>query len=172
MTCQHAAEFIEAIAADEIQPTPEVRAHFETCPSCAAALAAAVRLEGLLAANPPPLAPDGFVKQVLQRARRERWRMEQNVDRLFNVAMVAALVIVAIGVFALMNLSGVVAASDGAWSTLTALGGQVAQKMVPVVDTYIAAVCLLLTALAMWWWAEGRIANPSSRIPNRRIPDL
>ena len=51
MTCQHAAEFIEAIAADEIQPTPELRAHFETCPSCASALAAAVRLEALLAAN-------------------------------------------------------------------------------------------------------------------------
>ncbi len=172
MTCQHAAEFIEAIAADEIQPTPELRGHFESCPSCASALAAAVRLEALLTANPPPPVPDRFVTQVLQRVRRERWRMEQNVDRLFNVAMIAAIVIVAIGVFALMNLSGVVAASDGAWSALTTLGVQVAQKMVPVVDTYIAAACLLLTALAMWWWAEGRIPNPSSRIPNRRIPDL
>lgn len=160
MTCQHAAEFIEAIAADEIQPTPELRGHFETCPSCAGALATAVRLEALLAATPPPPAPDGFVKQVLQRVRRERWRMEQNVDRLFNVAMIAALVIVAIGVFSLMNLSGVVTASDEAWSALTTLGGQVAQKMVPVVDTYIVAACLLVTALAMWWWAEGRIANP------------
>jgi anti-sigma factor RsiW len=172
MTCQHAVEFIEAIAADEIQPTPELRGHFESCPSCASALATAVRLEALLTANPAPPVPDRFVAQVLQRVRRERWRMEQNVDRLFNVAMIAAIVIVAIGVFALMNLSGVVAASDGAWSALTTLGIQVAQKMVPVVDTYIAAACLLLTALAMWWWAEGRIPNPSSRISNRRIPDL
>jgi len=158
MTCQHAAEFIEAIAADEIQPSPELRAHFETCPSCATALAAAVRLEGLLAANRPPPVPERFVSHVLQRVRRERWRMEQNVDRLFNVALIAALFIVSVGVLALMNLSGVVAASDGAWSALTTLGGQVAQKMVPVVDTYIAAACLLLTALGMWWWAERRVS--------------
>ena len=158
MTCQHAAEFIEAIAADEIQSTPELRAHFETCPSCASALAAAVRLEALLAANRPPPVPDRFVAQVRQRVRREQWRMEQKVDRLFNVAMMAALLIVALGLFALMNLSGVVAASDGAWMALTAVGGQVAQKMFPVVDTYIAAVGLLLTALAMWWWAERRVS--------------
>ena len=158
MTCQHAAEFIEAIAADEIQPTPDLRAHLETCPSCASALAAAVRLEALLAANRPPPVPDRFVAQVLHRVRRERWRMEQNVDRLFNVAMLVALAIVAVGVLALMNVSGVVAASDGAWSALTTLGSQVAQKMVPVVDTYVAAACLLLTALGMWWWAERRVS--------------
>jgi anti-sigma factor RsiW len=158
MTCKDAVQFIEAIAAEEIQPTPELRAHFESCPACASALAAARRLEALLAANSPPLAPDRFVAVVLQRVRRERWRMEQNVDRLFNVAMIAALLIVALGVFALMNLSGVIAASDGAWSALTTLGGQMAEKMVPAVNTYIAAAGLLLTALAMWWWAERKVS--------------
>ena len=83
--------------------------------------------------------------------------MEQNVDRLFNVAMVAALLIVALGVFALMNLSDVIAASDGAWSALTTLSGQMAGQMIPVVNTYIAAAGLLLTALAMWW-AERKVS--------------
>lgn len=158
MTCKDAADFIEPIAAGEIQPTADVRAHLETCPSCAAALVAARRLEAMLASAAPPPVPDRFVASVLQRVRRERWRMEQNVDRLFNVAMIAALVIVAVGVFALMNLSGVVAASDGAWATLQTLSSQLGQQMLPVVDTYIAAAGLLLTALGMWWWAERRVS--------------
>ena len=158
MTCKDVADFIEPIAAGEIQPTADVRAHLETCPSCAAALAAARRLEAILASTAPPPVPDRFVASVLQRVRRERWRMEQNVDRLFNAAMIAALVIVAVGVFGLMNLSGVVAASDGAWATLQTLSSQLGQRMLPVVDTYIAAAGLLLTALGMWWWAERRVS--------------
>jgi anti-sigma factor RsiW len=158
MTCKDVADFIEPIAAGEIQPTADVRAHLETCPSCAAALASARRLEAILASTAPPPVPDRFVASVLQRVRRERWRMEQNVDRLFNAAMIAALVIVAVGVFGLMNLSGVVAASDGAWATLQTLSSQLGQRMLPVVDTYIAAAGLLLTALGMWWWAERRVS--------------
>lgn len=158
MTCRDAAEFIEAIAADEIHPTPEMRAHLETCPSCASALVAARRLEALLATNRPPPVPDRFVAIVLQRVRRERWRMEQNVDRLFNVAMVAALIIVVVGASALMNLSGVLAASAGALSGLRTLSSQLAQQMVPAVHTYIAAAGLLLTVLVMWWWAERRVS--------------
>jgi anti-sigma factor RsiW len=158
MTCKDAAEFIEAIAADDIRPTAEMRAHFESCPACASTLAAARRLETMLSAHRPPAAPDRFVATVLQRVRRERWRMEQNVDRLFNVAMLAALVIVAVGVFALMNLSGVVAAADGAWAGLSTVSSQLAQRMVPAIDTYIAAAALLLTALGMWWWAERRVS--------------
>jgi hypothetical protein len=158
MTCKDAAELIEAIAADEVRPTSEMRAHFESCPACASTLAAARRVETMLAANRPPAAPDRFVAAVLQRVRRERWRMEQNVDRLFNVAMLAALIIVAIGVLALMNLSGVVAAADGAWAGLSSVGSQLARRVVPAIDTYIAAAGLLLTALGMWWWAERRVS--------------
>ena len=158
MTCKDVADFIEPIAAGEIQPTADVRAHLETCPTCAAALASARRLEAILASTAPPPVPDRFVASVLQRVRRERWRMEQNVDRLFNAAMIAALVIVAVGVFGLMNVSGVVAASDGAWATVQTLSSQLGQRMLPVVDTYIAAAGLLLTALGMWWWAERRVS--------------
>jgi anti-sigma factor RsiW len=155
MTCKDVADFIEPIAAGEIQPTADVRAHLETCPSCAATLVAARRLEAMLASTAPPPVPDRFVASVLQRVRRERWRMEQNVDRLFNVAMIAALAIVAVGVFALMNLSGVVAASDGAWATLQTLSSQLGRGCFrPSIPT--AAAGLLLTALGMWWWAERR----------------
>jgi hypothetical protein len=34
------------------------------------------------------------------------------------------------------------------------LSTQLARDAAPAVDTYIAGVCLLITALGMWWWAE------------------
>jgi hypothetical protein len=156
MTCKDAADLIEPIAAGDLEPSDEIRAHFETCPSCAGALAMARRLELALAADRPPAPPEKFVPAVLQRVRRDRWRMEQNVDRLFNVAIVLAFVIVAIGALALMNLSGVLAAAAGASSALSELSGQLARQMEPALNTYIAAAGLLLTALGMWWWAERR----------------
>jgi hypothetical protein len=155
MTCKEVADLIEPIAAGDLEPTDEIRSHFETCPSCAGALAIARRLE-LALADRPPAAPDKFVAIVLQRVRRERWRMEQNVDRLFNVAIVLAFLIVAAGALALMNLSGVLAAAAGASSTLSELSGQLAHQVEPAINTYIAAAGLLLTALGMWWWAERR----------------
>jgi hypothetical protein len=154
MTCREVADLIEPIAADELEPTPDVRAHLESCPSCALMLATARRLEAALAAVQPPPVPDRFVAAVLYRVRRERWRLERNVDLLFNAAMVAALLIVAVAVLALFDVSGVVSATSGAWSGLSEIGTQIARQMAPAINTYIAAAGLLLTVLGMWWWAE------------------
>ncbi len=158
MTCKDVSDLIEPIAAGDLEPTAEARAHFESCLSCAAGLATARRLEAALVAHRSPPVPERFVSLVLQRVRRERWRMEQNVDRLFNVAIVVALAIVAAGALALMNLSGVLAGASGAGAALSALSGQLAQQMAPDVNTYIGAAGLLLTALGMWWWAERRVS--------------
>jgi anti-sigma factor RsiW len=154
MMCRDVADLIEPIAAGELEPAPEVRAHFETCPSCALMLATARRLEAAFLASQPPPVPDRFVAAVLQRARRERWRRERNVDLLFNVAIVVALLIVVGGVLALVDVSGVAAASSDAWAQLSAVSTQLARQMAPAINTYIAAAGLLLTALGMWWWAE------------------
>ena len=154
MTCREATDLIEAIAAGDLAPTPEARAHFETCPSCAHNLAAARRVEAMLADHRPPPVPDRFVAAVLQRVRRERWRRERNVDLLFNAAIVFALLIVVGGILALLDVRGVVAASSGAWSGLSMMSSQIARQMAPAINTYIAAAGLLLTALGMWWWAE------------------
>jgi anti-sigma factor RsiW len=154
MTCREVADLIEPIAAGELEPTPEARGHFESCPACALMLATARRLEAALAADQPPPIPAHFVAAVLQRVRRERWRMERNVDRLFNAAIAVALLIVGAGAFALLNVSGVTAASSDAWAGLSAMSSQIARQMAPAINTYIAAAGLLITALGMWWWAE------------------
>ncbi len=51
-----------------------------------------------------PPAPAAFTAAVLQRIRRDHWQSEQNVDRLFNLAMVAAVLLVVGGVAALLNV--------------------------------------------------------------------
>lgn len=154
MTCREALELVEPIAAGEVEPEAAVRAHLGSCPSCAAALASARRLEAALTGREAPAAPSRFTAAVIQRIHRDRWRAEQNVDRLFNLAMIAALVLVVGGIFALTNVSGVVSAAAGTWTLMSTVGTQVAHDAAPSVNTYIAAAGLLLSALGMWWWAE------------------
>jgi anti-sigma factor RsiW len=158
MTCKEAIEIVEAIAAGDVQPDAEVRAHLETCPGCASALAAARRVEAALARREAPAAPPRFSATVLQRVRRERWQAEQQVDRLFNLAMIAAVVLVAGGALALLNLGGVIAAAAQIVTALGNLRGEVARQAAPSLATYIAAAGLLASALAMWWWAERRLS--------------
>ena len=158
MTCEHARNIVEPLASGEIELTPEMRAHFETCPVCASAFATARRIDALLQADPVPLPPARFVTQVLQRVRLERWKSEQRVDRLFNIAMVFALVVVLISVLALVNLSGVITAASGAGTLIARVGHELARQAAPAIGTYIGAGCLLATALGMWWWAERRVS--------------
>ena len=158
MTCRDVLDLVEPIAAGDQNVQPSVRAHVESCPRCASALASARRIELALAAHEPPGAPVRFTPTVLARIRRERWRTEQNVDRLFNVAVAAALILVAGGVLALLNLSGVMAAGRLGWSVLTTITGEAVAHAVPFVATYVAAAGLLASALGMWWWAERRLS--------------
>jgi anti-sigma factor RsiW len=154
MTCKHALDLVEPVAAGDLIADSDLRAHFETCPRCAGALASARRLEAMLASREAPGAPARFTAAVLQRIRRERWRSEQQVDRLFNAAIALALLLIVGGIFALMNLSGVLTGAADTWTAVATLSTQLARDAAPAVDTYIAGVCLLITALAMWWWAE------------------
>lgn len=158
MICHDVIELVEAIAAGDLEPDIDVRAHLESCPGCASALAAARRVEAALARREAPAAPARFSAMVLQRVRREQWRAEQQVDRLFNVTMVLAVVLLAGGAFALMNLSGVLTAAGQIVAAFADLRGEVARQAAPSLATYVAAAGLLLSALGMWWWAERRLS--------------
>src|SRR5262245_31553209 len=104
MTCRDALHLVEAIAAGDLELDDAVRAHFESCPGCASALAAARRIELALQARSAPTAPPRFTSSVLARIRNDRWRSEQRVDRIFNLAIVAASLFVIAGLAAMTNV--------------------------------------------------------------------
>lgn len=154
MTCRDVLELVEPIASGDLVPDIEVRDHLESCPACAGVLAAARRLEALLAARPAPEAPPHFTAAVYQRIRAELWQAEQRVDRIFNVAIAAAVVLViAAGIF--MVNAGLVLDAVGALSARVATAGaEAAHSAAPSLGAYIAATGLLVSGLVMWWWAE------------------
>lgn len=158
MDCRQVLDIVEAVAAGDVAVAVELRAHLESCPTCAAALASARRIDGLLQRREAPAAPARFTSTVVQRVRRERWSAEQRVDRLFNVAIVLGALIVAAGIATLLNLSGVLAGAANVWIAMTAATHTAAREAASAAVTYVAAGGLLLSALGMWWWAERRLS--------------
>lgn len=158
MTCDDVLEIVEAIAAGDVEVDSALRAHFETCPRCASTLASARRLETLLVARAKPKAPDGFTQAVLARIRQEQWQSEERVDRLFNVAIVIALLLVVGSVIALTNVDAALGAAGTVWGMVASASGQAVSAAAPVFMTYVAAIGLLMSALVMWWWADRRVS--------------
>jgi hypothetical protein len=158
MTCSDALHLVEAIAAGDLEVDAQIRAHFETCPGCASTLASARRLELALQARPKPQAPARFTQTVLGRIRHERWRSEERVDRIFNVAIAVAVLLVVASIAALTNVDGVLGGVRSLWGMAAAVSGQALEAAAPVLLTYIAAAGLLMSALGMWWWADRRLS--------------
>ena len=157
MLCKDVLELIEPIAAGDVQLDGEVRAHVESCPRCASALASAQRLESALRAVEVPPVPASFTSVVLQRVRRDRWRSEQRVDRLFNLAIAAAVLVIVGGVLAMLNVTAVLSMTASAWAILREGAHQAVLEFAPTFATYVAAAGLLALALFMWSWAERRL---------------
>jgi anti-sigma factor RsiW len=158
MTCRDALHLVEAIAAGDLEVDDAVRAHFESCPACASALAAARRIELALQARAALAAPPRFTSSVLARIRNDRWRSEQRVDRIFNVAIVAASLLVIAGLAALTNVGALLSVGGWIWGGMAQLSGQLVQQAAPTLMSYVAAGFLLMSTLAMWWWAERRLS--------------
>jgi anti-sigma factor RsiW len=158
VTCTDALHIVEAIAGGDLDVDENVRAHFETCPRCASALASARRIEAALQARPKPQAPARFTQTVLTRIRRERWQSEERVDRVFNVAIVVAVLLVIGSIMALTNVGAVIGAAGSLWGVIAAVAGQTLEAAAPALLTYIAAAGLLMSALGMWWWADRRLS--------------
>jgi anti-sigma factor RsiW len=158
MTCSEAMALVEAIAAGDLEVSDEMRAHVESCPRCASALASARRIEAALAAGTVPAVPLRFTDNVMARIRREQWRSEQHVDRIFNVVIVVAALVVVGCVVALTNVEAVLSLIGSLRGFAARAGGQMVEETTPTLFTYVAAVGLLMSALAMWWWAERRFS--------------
>src|SRR5204863_9447186 len=106
MTCTDLADLIDPIASGELTADAAVSAHLAVCASCARSLNAARRLETLLRAPPVPSAPSQFTQRVVNRVHRASWRREQVVDGIFNIAMVAAALLVAAGLWIALRRTG------------------------------------------------------------------
>ncbi len=156
MTCADAEALIDAIAGGETPATDAFRAHVESCPRCAAALAAAMRLEQALQAWPAPAAPASFRTELLVRIRRERWQLDQRIDWVFNAAIGLAVAIVILGAFALFNPGTATAGIMSITTTLVEAASQdaPAQAAAPA-WSYLLACGLIGTSLVVWRWAEG-----------------
>jgi anti-sigma factor RsiW len=155
VTCREILDLAEAFAAEDRQPDGAARAHLETCPRCAGALADARRIEVFLTTWPAPEAPARFTAAVQHRIRRLHWQAEQRIDLLFNAAMVLAAILVVGGIAAMFNVEMLLAGAGMLADVITLSAGEVLEKAAPSVATYVAAMGLVASALAMRWWTEG-----------------
>lgn len=155
MFCDEVLELVEPIAAGEVMADARVASHLESCANCAAALAAARRLERLLNSRDVPKPSAQFTTRIMGRIRRERWRREQFLDTGFNVVVGLLAVTVLVGVWILLSRSGLGAMGRDALDVLnsTALSA-LRQRVAPSLPLYLGAFALIATALGVWWWAE------------------
>jgi predicted anti-sigma-YlaC factor YlaD len=154
MFCDETLDAVEAVAAGELTPQGRVADHLATCPNCAAALDSARRLERLLQARTVPRPPPHFTTRTLTRIRRVRWRSEQFLDVGFNVAIAAIVAGVLVGIWMLLNRSGLGAVSGDVVGLFETGVIALARRVAPSVPLYAGASALVLTALGLWWWAE------------------
>jgi hypothetical protein len=61
-------------------------------------------------------------------------------------------------VAALTNVDAVLGGARSLWGLMAAIGGYALQTAAPMLLTYVAAAGLLMSALAMWWWADRRLS--------------
>lgn len=159
MTCAQVEEQIEAVAAGEEAASEEFRRHVEGCIGCASALASARRLDALLSSWEAPPAPPRFTAAVASRIRSERWKSEEQVDRVFNALLVCGLLVIVGGLAALFNFAAVATAMSRGVDFLARAGEHQTTPAVPSVVTYLVGTAFFGTALTAWWWAERRFSS-------------
>ena len=154
MFCDEVLELVEAIAAGDLTPDPRVMTHVQSCAGCAAALAAARRVDGLLKQRTAPGAPPQFTTRIMGRIRRDRWRRDQFLDLGFNLTVGVVLLFVLTGFWALLSQSGLGGISHDAANILGSAASDLMHRAAPSLPLYLAASAIVATALGVWWWAE------------------
>jgi len=154
MFCDEVLEVVEPIAEGELTPDGRVADHLATCPNCAAALDDAKRLDRLLRLRAAPKPPPSFTSRTVGRVRRAKWRSDQFLDAGFNVAIGAIALGVVIGVWMVLNRTGLAAVTNDAVDLFASGVLTFTRKVAPSVPVYLGATALLLSAIGIWWWAE------------------
>jgi anti-sigma factor RsiW len=157
MTCRELEDRIEPLAAGDEPQTAETQAHLAGCVRCQSAFARARQIEEWLSSPPQLPAPQGFTSDVLARVRRDRWQSEQALDRWFNLTIAAAALLVVMAIALLANVSGLAAVTADVARVMRDASSLMAGRVTSDFPTYAVATGLLLTTVALWWWAEQHI---------------
>lgn len=154
MFCDEVLELVEAIAAGDLTPDARVMAHVQSCAGCAAALAAARRVDDLLKQRTSPAAPSQFTIRIMGRIRRERWRSDQFLDLGFNLVVAVVVLFTLGGLWILLSRTGMVGISQDAARVLGSAASGLIQRAASSLPLYLAASAIIAITLGVWWWAE------------------
>ena len=75
-------------------------------------------------------------------------------DRIFNLAIAAAVLLFVGGIVFLVQGSAWVESVAQLSALMASAGSHAADAAAPSLTTYVAATGLFVSGLAMWWWAE------------------
>jgi hypothetical protein len=154
MVCMDLDALIEPIAAGELVPDADARAHLASCAACAHALELARRIDGVLAAQPVTDLPPTFTATLMGRLRRERWRSEQYLDAAFNVAVGLAVATLVGGLVMVLTASGLASVSADLTGVLVSGAAEVLSAVAPALPVYGLAAAVFVSGMGIWWWAE------------------
>jgi hypothetical protein len=158
MTCQRVDAVLDEVVAGDHVLAGDLALHLTTCDRCQAVLAAARKIEVLLA-EPPPAAPATFAVSVLRRVRREAWRAEQLVDRFFNAALVVGAGLVVGGIWMVLNLAGLTALFAHAVNATVSSARALSIQNDPHLWTYLVSLLLIVTGASAWWWIDNETSQ-------------
>ncbi len=153
MSCIEVDTLIEELAAGE-EPPGEVQAHLAECARCATTLANARAIEQALSRLVAPAMPAHFTNGVIARVRRERWRSEQVLDRMFNIAVAFGVLLIVVGLGGLAWAAGLVSIGGDLMSVLSETSPLFFNRIIAQSQTIVLSALLLTAALGFWWWAE------------------
>ncbi len=154
--CDDLEPLIEAIADDSLEPSPEDRAHLESCDVCGGRLGRARAIHALLAERELPLPPASFTSNVMAQINRGRWEGEEVVDFGFNLAIAAGILLIVGGALGLAWSAGLLTFGLDVRSVFALVASQWVDRILQQLQTVVMATVLLTMALGLWWWAEGR----------------
>jgi anti-sigma factor RsiW len=152
-SCENVLDVVERLAEGEA-PDRDVSAHLQECRRCAAALALARQIHHALETQPVASPSPGLTSAVVGRTRSLRWQSEQRFDWWFNAATAASLAIIALGIWGLMNVTGLAAVTVGTADFVGRSVPALYEQVKPEISLYLSAAMLVAGGLAIWWWLE------------------
>jgi len=163
--CEELTDLIEPAAAGELTLDGAATEHVNGCAACAAALDSARRLDAMLRARPVPTAPPYFSSRAMSKIRHARWRSEQYLDLVFNIALGFTAIAVLAAVWIAMRRTGLALIVNDLGQVFETAATSLARRIAPALPVYAAATALLAGALVVWWWAERGGASEMSNRP-------